>query len=235
MKYILMTSLLAFALGGFNAKASILDEHINPTLDRATDRTSNYLWAGSLASLLLVHPFDSKIKDEWGQHTVLPAEQSNLGDRYTSFGLNIAFALSQLWWDRSNGVSHVRGLIFTTGITHALKATTQRRRPDQSDPFAFPSGHTSASFSTATSLTYAYGWKAAIPAYGLAVLSGLSRIADDKHWASDVVAGAFLGIIWGRASYFNASSAKITTAQQTEVLYPSYEKGELSLVWHRTF
>lgn len=234
MPHSIVALVLFFTLLGSYAAASFQEVHVTPTLERATDRTATYLWAGGLASLLLVRPLDAKIKNDWGQHTVLPAEQSNIGDRYISFGFNIAFALSQLWWDQYNGISHVRGLIYTTGVTHALKATTQRWRPDHSDPFSFPSGHTSAAFSTATSLTYAYGWKAALPAYGLAALSGLSRIADDKHWASDVVAGAFLGIIWGRASFYNSSRTN-KTDNQTEVFYPSYENGQLSLLWNRHF
>ena len=234
MPYLVVTIIFTSLVFGSHSEASFRDEQVTPTLIRASDRTAAYLWAGGLASLLLVRPLDSQIKNDWGQHTVLPAEQSNIGDRYISFGFNIALALSQLWWDQDNGISHVRGLIYTTGVTHALKVTTQRRRPDQSDPFSFPSGHTSAAFSTATSLTYAYGWKAAIPAYGLAALSGLSRIADDKHWTSDVVAGAFLGIIWGRASFYS-SSATDNTSDQTEVFYPSYENGQFSLIWSRHF
>lgn len=234
MSHSIITIILFLTFLDSHASASLKEDHVIPTLHRATDQTSTYLWAGGLASLLLVRPLDSQIRTDWGQHTVLPAEQSNIGDRYISYGINIAFALSQLWWDQENGISHVRGLIYTTGVTHTLKVTTQRRRPDNSDLFSFPSGHTSASFSTATSLTYAYGWKAAIPAYGLAVLSGLSRIADDKHWASDVVAGAFLGIIWGRASFYS-SSATDNTSDQTEVFYPSYENGQLSLVWNKHF
>ena len=43
-----------------------------------------------------------------------------------------------------------------------------------------------------------YGWKIGVPAYALAGLMGASRIHEDKHWLSDVVAGAALGYIAGR-------------------------------------
>jgi membrane-associated phospholipid phosphatase len=43
-----------------------------------------------------------------------------------------------------------------------------------------------------------YGWKIGVPAYALAGLMGVSRIHQDKHWLSDVVAGAALGFISGR-------------------------------------
>jgi len=42
-----------------------------------------------------------------------------------------------------------------------------------------------------------YGWKAGLPAYGLAAAMGYSRIVRDKHYLSDVVAGAALGSLVG--------------------------------------
>ena len=57
-------------------------------------------------------------------------------------------------------------------------------------------------------MTYAYGWKAAIVAYPLATFVGLSRLADDNHWGSDVVGGAFLGFILARASSYDVQSDK---------------------------
>lgn len=78
---------------------------------------------------------------------------------------------------------------------------------------SMPSGHTSAAFATAGAL--AVEWRASWPGsarlavpllYAGAGLVGLSRIYNDKHWASDVVAGAALGTLsgsvvarWGRA------------------------------------
>ena len=43
-----------------------------------------------------------------------------------------------------------------------------------------------------------YGSKVGIPAYLMATLSGLSRIQDDKHYLSDVIFGATLGIAVGK-------------------------------------
>lgn len=210
-----------------------MEQHVAPVFEKVADQNSRYLWAAGISSFLLVHPLDSKLRDEWGQHQVMPAWQSNIGDRYISYGVNVALALSQLALDEANGVAHVRGLLFTTAFTHALKVTTQRERPDHSDMYSFPSGHTSAAFSTATSLAYSYGWKAGVPAFAMAVASGVSRVADDKHWASDVVAGAFIGIIWGRASYFeNGESNK---ASQESFILPSIEKGVLALHWLHSF
>jgi membrane-associated phospholipid phosphatase len=69
---------------------------------------------------------------------------------------------------------------------------------------AFPSIHTSASFSTAAVLVEEvrhrwpqYTWFVAPPAYAIAVMPGLARMYRAKHWASDVLAGAVLGVMTG--------------------------------------
>ena len=82
--------------------------------------------------------------------------------------------------------------------TQILKVTVGRERPDGSDNQSFPSGHTSQAFAMASVAQHHYGWKIGVSAYALAGLMGASRIHEDKHWLSDVVAGAALGYIAGR-------------------------------------
>jgi hypothetical protein len=89
-------------------------------------------------------------------------------------------------------------MIVTGGYTQLLKAAVGRERPDGSNNKSFPSGHASNAFSMATVLERHYGWKAGVPAYALASVIGYSRIVQDKHYLSDVVAGAALGYIVGR-------------------------------------
>lgn len=65
---------------------------------------------------------------------------------------------------------------------------------------SFPSGHTTVAFAAATVYALEYGNKPWVPvlAYTAASLTGLSRITENKHWISDVVAGAALGYLTGR-------------------------------------
>ncbi|MEN0057208.1 MAG: phosphatase PAP2 family protein, partial [Bdellovibrio sp.] len=93
----------------------------------------------------------------------------------------------------------------TTEWSRALLA--QRERPSGRDHLSFPSGHGSSAFATATSLAYSYGYKVGIPAYALAGFVAASRVNENIHWLSDVVAGAALGIFWGRASALNTGSS----------------------------
>ena len=83
--------------------------------------------------------------------------------------------------------------------TQVLKLAVRRERPDGSNNQSFPSGHSSNAFVLATVVERHYGWKVGLPAYVLAAAVGYSRIVRDKHYLSDVLAGATLGVIVGHA------------------------------------
>lgn len=70
---------------------------------------------------------------------------------------------------------------------------------------SFPSGHTTIAFAAATVFAVEYRNKPAIPivAYTIASLVGLSRITENKHWASDVLVGAALGYVTGKQVAYN--------------------------------
>lgn len=95
------------------------------------------------------------------------------------------------------GADLLRAQIVNTALTQGIKIAVQRTRPDQGR-FSFPSGHTSATFATATVLQRHYGWKVAVPAYGIATYVAGSRLQENKHYASDVIFGAAIGIVAGR-------------------------------------
>ena len=81
---------------------------------------------------------------------------------------------------------------------------------------SFPSGHTTAAFAAATVFAVEYRNKPFIPiiAYTAASLVGISRITENKHWATDVLAGAALGYLTGRQVSLNYHRfAKIKNAE----------------------
>jgi membrane-associated phospholipid phosphatase len=96
------------------------------------------------------------------------------------------------------GADLVRAQIVGTVLTQGIKVSTGRQRPDGTR-FSFPSGHTSSSFATAAVLQRHFGWKAGIPAYGLAAFVAGSRLQENRHYMSDVIFGAAVGIVSGRA------------------------------------
>jgi membrane-associated phospholipid phosphatase len=88
--------------------------------------------------------------------------------------------------------------LVNAGYTTLLKAAIGRTRPNGANDSSFPSGHTSNSFALAAVAERHYGWKLGVPAYLVAGIVGASRIDQDKHYLSDVLAGATLGYIVGR-------------------------------------
>lgn len=87
-------------------------------------------------------------------------------------------------------------------VTQGLKAATDRTRPDKSDNRSFPSGHATSAFSTAAlanrnldAISMQKGWRTALKATNIALASSTAwaRVEGQKHFPSDVLAGAFLG------------------------------------------
>lgn len=114
-------------------------------------------------------------------------------------GLWITGDLMGRTYETHAGQASIEALFATGIITAAMKGSFQRRRPDGSDPFSFPSGHTSTVFASAMVLQEFYGWKAGVPAFLLGALTAGSRMQENRHWLSDTVAGASLGILIGHA------------------------------------
>lgn len=109
------------------------------------------------------------------------------------------------------GAELIRSQIVAEGVTQAIKIGTQRTRPDGT-PFSFPSGHTAASFATATVLQREFGWKVGVPAYVGAAWIAASRVEAQRHFLSDVVAGATVGVLAGRAVTFGNRTTRFSLA-----------------------
>jgi hypothetical protein len=119
-----------------------------------------------------------------------------LGQYGLAFGWWAAARLAGSGKSADAGRDLVRAQISATSWTYLSKFVTQRDRPN-GDPRAFPSGHTSSTFATATVLQRYYGWKVGVPFYALGFYAGASRIVAEKHWTSDVVFGAAVGVASG--------------------------------------
>jgi hypothetical protein len=93
-----------------------------------------------------------------------------------------------------------QSLLITQAFTEFFKKTVNRDRPRDSkdDPFSrkggntFISGHASGTWATMTIMAKRYP-KAKYLSYGMAAMVSASRIYEDAHWFSDVLAGSFVG------------------------------------------
>ena len=92
----------------------------------------------------------------------------------------------------------MHAFLINAGYTTLLKEVVQRERPNGDDQLSFPSGHASNAFTLAAVAERHYGWKVGLPAYTLASLVAVSRLQRNKHYLSDVMAGATLGYVVGR-------------------------------------
>jgi membrane-associated phospholipid phosphatase len=132
----------------------------------------------------------------WGKH-VATAGGPIWGSMVVA-GLFTAGRLSDHPRFRAITYDMLDAVIVNFGYSEVIKAAVGRERPNGENNQSFPSGHASNAFVLATVAERHYGWKLGLPAYVIAGVVGASRIQQDKHYVSDVVAGATLGYIVGR-------------------------------------
>ena len=89
-------------------------------------------------------------------------------------------------------------------LVYSLKNTTSVERPDGSADNSFPSGHTEQAFVSATFLHKEFGkgrpW-ISIAGYAVATSVGLLRVLNNRHWITDVIAGAGMGMLSVELAY----------------------------------
>ena len=90
-------------------------------------------------------------------------------------------------------------------FVNSIKYTSKEMRPDGSTANSWPSGHTATAFVGATLLHKEYGltrspWYS-VAGYGVATATGIMRVLNNRHWVSDVLSGAGIGILSGEIAY----------------------------------
>ena len=132
-------------------------------------------------------------------------------DDYTQFfgpaltvGLKLGGYEGRSDWPRllaSAGLSYA----IMAGFVNGIKYTAKEMRPDGSTANSWPSGHTATSFVGATILHKEYGltrspWFS-VAGYGVAAATGVMRVLNNRHWVSDVMSGAGIGIMSTELGY----------------------------------
>lgn len=126
-------------------------------------------------------------------------------DNYTQYvplaltiGLKLGGVESRSDWPRFWASSAASAAIMA-GLVNGIKYTASEMRPDGSTRNSWPSGHTATAFLAATILHKEYGltrspWYS-VGAYTLATATGVMRVLNNRHWISDVLSGAGIGIL----------------------------------------
>jgi membrane-associated phospholipid phosphatase len=176
------------------------------------------IWYGAgLAAAGLVHLADEDIRDALADPPEAVSTALEGGDKYGNLTFQLPLAVG--WWACSHAFGSARGAeagrdllraqINAVSWTYAIKFAVNRDRPN-GDKRSFPSGHASATFATAMVLQQHYGWKIGVPFFLGATYTGFSRIRNNKHWASDVVFGAAVGMASARTVTLHVRKRKIT-------------------------
>jgi hypothetical protein len=99
------------------------------------------------------------------------------------------------WFDQTKYFLISNAIV--SAVTHGLKRTVNKTRPN-GEAYSFPSGHTSFAFTNAMVLYKEYQYTSPILAYSGFAFSGTTatfRMLNNKHWLSDVLAGAGIAML----------------------------------------
>jgi membrane-associated phospholipid phosphatase len=155
---------------------------------------------GSLASMTIDHAVANKVEQSPSRSFF------DVGNAAGGFLIQAGAATGTYFAGRITGNARVARLgadlvhaqVLSQAVVQAGKLAAHRFRPDGSNRQSMPSGHTASAFATAGVLQQHFGWKVGAPAYAFAAYVGVSRIEADKHYLSDVVLGAGIGLLASR-------------------------------------
>ncbi len=144
------------------------------------------------------------------------------------YGLNIAGVKGKNNF-RNRTALLVKSELLTAVVVWSLKYTTKEERPDGSNRNSFPSGHTAQAFTAATFMSKEYGdlspWYS-IGAYGVATSVGALRILNNKHYVSDVLVGAGIGILTTNLVYATHQYKWGSRTNVSIQVAPTYDQGK---------
>jgi hypothetical protein len=138
----------------------------------------------------------------------------------------------------------VTSYVIMSGTVFGLKSLTKVERPDGTSKNSFPSGHTATAFAGAEFLWQEYKDKSiwiGITGYAVAAGTGAFRVYNNRHWITDVIAGAGIGILSTKIAYwinpiikrtlFGGKEAKASTS----FIMPMYDGSHVGLSFVKTF
>lgn len=166
------------------------------------DLRRHWLYTG--IGVALAFPLDRSLKGVANEIGLMPEPMARFGDNWGG-GLGVITVLPGI--ALADRIQSIKGpeacqrisfafssLFSVSAVTYILKPSINRRRPNGRGNLSFPSGHTSFTFGIAEVIRTLYGSRAGALFYLMALNTGISRIHDNKHYLSDVIAGAGLGV-----------------------------------------
>lgn len=190
--------------------------------------------------------FNTEIREEVGEHI---DEKITIDDFSQYAPLAAVYALNLAGIKGKNNLKDRTTIAATSYIIMAstvlaLKSITKIERPDGSSFNSFPSGHTATAFAGAEMLWQEYKDKS--PWYGVAGFAvasgtGIFRIVNNRHWLTDVAAGAGIGILSTKVAYWIHPWVKLhlfgndKNKKTATVMVPFYNGKETGIGFLKTF
>jgi PAP2 superfamily protein len=180
------------------------------------DNLAALAWVGLASVAMNNGNIDDDVAEHFHEHDVFTGFSD---EAFNMIGQPaIHFGGAALWYGLSankqnepgkqKALTMLTALTINGAVTGGLKMIRQNDQPD-GEVWAWPSGHTSSSFTVASVLHEFYGLKVGLPAYAVASLVGWRMMDDGDHWASDVVFGATLGWVVGHTVARNHQNPEI--------------------------
>ena len=186
------------------------------------DKESTLITLGIIGAGAAIYSQDEKIRSYFQDHRTSSRDNIsdvavNFGDGLYDLGFLVVYGGSGYFIGnekmQETALLSLESFIAANTVGTSAKIGIGRSRPytedgstryssfsTDSDHTAMPSGHTISAFSIASVFAEEYENPVVdVIAYGLASMVGIQRIYSDKHWASDVFAGAVIGIVSGKS------------------------------------
>lgn len=198
---------------------------------------------GVLISAGLISLTDNDILDNEGtaelRNRIAPEFHTHVDDYLQYAPILGVYGLSVLGvkgkHDFKNGTALlIKSELIMAAITFSLKKIVAEPRPDTGAPTSFPSGHTAQAFTAATVFHKEYGSDhpaLSFVAYSIATSIGVLRVLNNRHHASDVLAGAGIGILSTNLAYLTHQNKwrQRTKRKTNTIVSPFYSQGAVGV------
>lgn len=189
--------------------------------------------------------FNSEIKDELKENIdekVTIDDFSQYLPALSVYGLNFSGVKGKNDITDRTIIISTAYLVMTTSVL-SLKSITKVQRPDGSSFNSFPSGHTATAFVGAEFLWQEYKDKSiwyGISGYIVAAGTGFFRMYNDRHWFTDVAAGAGIGILSTKFAYWifpylNKKFIKTEKRTSYNFISPTFSNNTIGLSFIKQF
>ena len=168
---------------------------------------------------------------------VLPGSRTNIDDYIQYAPIAAVYGLNLIGVKGKHDLKTQTALLLKSellvgAIVTPTKFLSNKLRPDGSAYNTFPSGHTAQAFVAATFLHKEYGhlspWYS-ISGYAVATAVGVLRVTNNRHWVSDVLAGAGIGILSTQLVYLLHNQKQSKKKKRKFLGLPYYNSGSIGV------